>query len=106
MVHRSCRRCQRGEQSLPQWNVRRSRRCRGETRTLHPHETEDDKPSSHDLSPLLAALSGTHRCGRQSWGTDCGDFYEGPMVLISIVGVSVISASADENSFFSNACDN
>jgi len=97
MVHRSCRRRQRGEQSLPQWNVRRSRRCRGEIRTLHHHETEDDKPSSHDLSPCWQPFL-AH--------TDAADNHGGPIVVIPIIDVSVIGVNADETLFSSNACGN
>jgi hypothetical protein len=64
---------------------------------LHHHETEDDKPSSHDLSPCWQPFL-AH--------TDAADNPGAPIVVIPIVGVSVIGVSADENHFFSNACDN
>jgi hypothetical protein len=38
--------------------------------------------------------------------TDAAGNHGGPIVVISIVGVSVIGVNADENCFFSKACDN
>jgi hypothetical protein len=62
---------------------------------LHHHEAEDDKPSSHDLSPcwqpFLAHTDAADNLGR---------------IVVIPIGVSVIAVSADETLFSSNACDN